>query len=57
MLVDAPLRVVAHHESGHIYGTCWPNNYKFDFVGLTSILCPHQIATQDKSWGAIKSLF
>ena len=54
---DAPMRILAHPESGHIYGSCLPDNELFDFAGLTSIICPELVGTEDKSWGAIKSLF
>jgi hypothetical protein len=56
-LVDAPLKLEIHHETGHIYGSCWPENNVMDYIGLTSTICPACIGTQDKSWGAIKSLF
>jgi hypothetical protein len=55
-LHDAALRVIPD-VTGHIYGSCWPEGSLFDYAGLTSILCPDQIAVKDKSWGAIKSLF
>ncbi|UCF04634.1 MAG: hypothetical protein JSV33_11980 [bacterium] len=54
---DAYIRIVPHPDSGGIYGTCWPENYMFDFIGLTSIICPQPIANEEASWGAIKGLF
>jgi hypothetical protein len=31
--------------------------YLVDVIGLTSQICPCQVATEETSWGAIKSLF
>jgi hypothetical protein len=56
-IVDAHLAVIPHHETGLIQGSCWPENELFPFAGLTSIICPSEIATQTKTWGSIKSLF
>jgi len=56
-MVDAPLRVVAHPDTGLIQGSCWPENYLFRYTGLTSEICPVYIGTKESSWGAIKSLF
>jgi hypothetical protein len=56
-MVDAPLRVVAHPETGLIQGSCWPENYLFRYTGLTSVICPVYYGTKESSWGAIKSLF
>jgi hypothetical protein len=49
--------VIVATPLGHLYGTCWPENNKIDYIGLTSVLCPGEVATKDSSWGAIKSLF
>jgi hypothetical protein len=56
-MADAHIVIVPDHAVDHIYGSCWPDNYLFDYVGLTSIFCPTCIGTESKSWGAIKSLF
>jgi hypothetical protein len=56
-LIDAPIRIVAHPETGLIQGSCWPENYLFEYTGLVSILCPEQYGVQESNWGAIKSLF
>lgn len=37
--------------------SCWPENNLVEVTGLTSMLCVDQVATQNASWGAIKSLF
>lgn len=56
-MIDAPIRIVAHPETGLIQGSCWPENELFEYTGLTSILCPEQYGVQETNWGAIKSLF
>jgi hypothetical protein len=56
-LEDSPMTVVAHPGSGHLRGTCHPENYLFELQGMMSILCPKAVGTETKSWGAIKSLF
>jgi hypothetical protein len=56
-MFDAPLRVIAHPETGLIQGSCWPENYLFEYTGLTSIVCPTPYGVQETNWGAIKSLF
>jgi hypothetical protein len=54
---DFPIQIVPHPDSAGIFGTCWPDNYIFSFVGHRSILCPEQFSTENKSWGAIKALY
>jgi len=56
-LLDAPVTIVMHHETGLIQGSCWPENDLFEYTGLTSIICPGQYGVQETNWGAIKSLF
>jgi hypothetical protein len=46
-----------HPDSGFLRGTYSPNNDFFEIVGLTSWLCPDGIATEEESWGAIKSMY
>ncbi len=55
--LDAPLRVVAHPDTGLIRGSCRPENYLFTYTGLTSIICPVYMGTEESSRGAIKNLF
>ena len=54
---DAHLSIYPHHEIGLDQGSCWPDNNLVAFTPLTSIICPSQIAVQNKTWGGIKSLF
>jgi hypothetical protein len=56
-MVDAPLVVTAHPDTGLIQGSCFPENYLFEYTGLTSIFCPELYGVQETNWGAIKSLF
>lgn len=58
-IMNAPLQIVADGTSGAALPreSCWPENNLTEVFGLTSIICPDQIATESKSWGAIKSLF
>jgi hypothetical protein len=56
-ILDAPIRIVPHPDTGLIQGSCWPENYLFEYTGLTSILCPELYSVQETNWGAIKSLF
>jgi hypothetical protein len=54
---DYPIVVSPHPDSGFLRGTYSPNNDFFEIIGLTSYLCPEQIATETESWGAIKSMY
>ena len=56
-LHDYPLVVGAHPDSGELRGAYYPNMDLFPIIGLTSILCPEFVGVEDKSWGAIKSLY
>lgn len=54
---DYPIVVSPHPDSGYLRGTYSPNNDFFEITGLTSFLCPESIATEEESWGAIKSMY
>jgi hypothetical protein len=54
---DYPIVVGPSPDSGFLRGTYSPNNDFFEIVGLTSYLCPESIATEEESWGAIKSMY
>jgi hypothetical protein len=56
-IVDYPLVIGANVGSGYLRGTYHPDNDTFPIIGLTSILCPEQVAVEEESWGAIKSLY
>ena len=55
-LVNVPLLIVPHPDTGIVGGTCWPDQIIFSFIGLTSVICPEGTATDEQSWGAIKSM-
>ena len=55
-LANVPIQIIPHPDTGAIMGTCWPDNNLFTFIGLTSMICPTGTATEESSWGAIKSL-
>jgi hypothetical protein len=57
LLIDTPLIIGPHPETGRLRGTATPNNDFFPVVGMTSLLCPVYIGTTEVSWGAIKSLY
>jgi hypothetical protein len=57
VLVDSPMAVVPHPDTGRIAVTCWPENAMYDLVGLTSTICPLQIGVHETSWGGIKALY
>jgi hypothetical protein len=55
---DYPLAIGPHPVSGELRGTYSPDNNTFPIVGLTTFLCPTEgVASDDESWGAIKSLY
>lgn len=54
---DYPLVLGPNPGSGALQGAYMPDNELFPIQGLTSIVCPEQVATQEESWGAIKSLY
>jgi hypothetical protein len=56
-IIDSPLAIIGHPDTGEIRGTCDPDQTIFQFIGLTSTLCPDYIATKEESWGAIKALY
>jgi hypothetical protein len=57
-LLNVPLTVVPHAETGLIQGACFPVGNLIQFVGLKSVICPEKpIGVKPQSWGAIKSLF
>lgn len=56
-LVDKPMVIIVHPKGGQVAGTCYPDNAIFDFIGLTSTICPEVISVEEQSWGAIKALY
>jgi hypothetical protein len=59
-LQDVSLRVVPDENAvpdPGVLATCFPEHEIHFLTGLTSTICPTEIAVQGKSWGAIKSLY
>lgn len=56
-VADLPISILPHPVSEGILGVCWPDNALFDLVGHAGYICPLAIGVEEKSWGAIKSLF
>jgi hypothetical protein len=56
-IIDYPLVIGPHPDSGELRGTFTPDHDFFPISGLTSILCPVEFAAEETSWGAIKSLY
>jgi len=57
ILKDFPIIVGPHPDSGFARFAYYPDNELEEFDGLTSYLCLDEIATEEGSWGAIKSLY
>jgi hypothetical protein len=38
-------------------GVRWPDNTEITAVGMTSLLCPGAVSTQESTWGGIKALY
>lgn len=57
-IMDVPLRVLPHPESGKIQAFRWPDMAAVEAVGLPAILCPRiGVPIEGSTWGAIKSLY
>lgn len=46
-----------HPVTEELRATYYPDNNYFYPAGLTSVLCPTETATEEQSWGVIKSLY
>ncbi len=55
-MVNYEIVVSAHPDTGYLRGT-YVGGEKVDLVGLTTFLCPEGVATEEESWGAIKSMY
>jgi hypothetical protein len=45
------------HPTGRLSYVRWPDNTRFDAIGMTSLVCPGAIPTEETSWGAVKALY
>ena len=57
LMPNYPLTVGPHPDSGELRGAYSPDNELVSIVGLTTYLCSDGVATDSRSWGAIKSLY
>ncbi|UCF04633.1 MAG: hypothetical protein JSV33_11975 [bacterium] len=61
-MLDLPVEVLPHPDGGgagggvYVVGACWPEYDIIQFEPRSGIICPDWIATEEMSWGAIKSL-
>jgi hypothetical protein len=46
-----------HPTSGFVRAVEWQTNALVNGVGMTSLVCPFPIATEERTWGQIKSLY
>jgi hypothetical protein len=49
--------ILAFPSSGQIRAVDWPNGNVITLVGAPALVCPTGVPVQDKTWGAIKSLY
>lgn len=56
VMPNTTLEIGPNPASGELRGTYSPDNDFLPIIGLTSFVCPDGVATESKSWGAIKSL-
>jgi hypothetical protein len=54
---NQPIVVGPYPISGLLRYTRWPDNVLFDAVGMTSLVCPGPVPTEETSWGGIKALY
>lgn len=56
-LPDSPIVVVPNSISGFLRATDYPGNNFVYGVGMTSIMCPVTIPTENTTWGGVKALY
>jgi hypothetical protein len=54
---NTPWVVVPHPDSGLLRAVRWPDVGTVAGVGLTSLLCPWTIPTEETTWGGIKAMY
>jgi hypothetical protein len=54
---NTPWVVNPHPISGQLRAVRWPDNAPVPGVGLTSLLCPWTIPTEETTWGGIKAMY
>ncbi len=56
-MLEYPLVIGPHPDTGELRGTFTPDNEMFGIVGLTTILCGDAMPVDGDSWGSVKALF
>lgn len=55
---DQLIEVVGHpYLGGTVSATRWPDNALLNGVGLTALVCPVTVPTEETTWGQVKSLY
>lgn len=52
-----PLAIVPHPGTGNIEGVAWQTFEVIPAVGMTSLVCPGIVSTEESSWGRVKALY
>lgn len=54
---DSPVIVIPNTVSGYLRATDYPGNNFHYGIGMTSVLCPVTIPTENTTWGGVKALY
>lgn len=54
---DTPITVIPNVLTGFVRATNYPDNDFVYGIGLTSIVCPETIPTENSTWGGVKALY
>jgi hypothetical protein len=52
-----PIVVIPNQTSGYLRAIEYDSLRIIDVVGMTSLLCPGEVKTEDSTWGRVKSLY
>lgn len=56
-LPPQPLKVVPHEATGVVQAVEWQTFALIDGVGMTSLVCPGPVSTEETTWGQVKALY
>jgi hypothetical protein len=56
-LANLPVAVVPHPYTGDLVGVDYHTNELIPAIGMTSLICPVGVPTQDTTWGQVKALY
>ena len=54
---NVPIIVIAHPGIGAVEAVEYTTFQKVNGVGMTSLICPEGVSTQETTWGGIKALY